>query len=94
MIFSFNYSHKYVIRIVNFEFENDLLKSKESQKGGSMLVLSRKRDEKILLQVGEGEDIELTVVRIDQNKVRLGIKAGDNVTILRSELIEKSTNQS
>jgi carbon storage regulator CsrA len=54
-----------------------------------MLVLSRKRDEKILLQMGEGqEDIELTVVRIDQNKVRLGIKAGDNVTILRSELVE------
>ena len=54
-----------------------------------MLVLSRKRDEKILLQMGEGhEDIELTVVRIDQNKVRLGIKAGDEVTILRSELID------
>lgn len=54
-----------------------------------MLVLSRKRDEKILLQVGENikEDIELTVVRIDANKVRLGIKAGNNVTILRSELL-------
>lgn len=57
-----------------------------------MLVLSRKRDEKILLQVNDGEDIELTVVRIDQNKVRLGITAGNNVTILRSELVEKSTN--
>lgn len=62
-----------------------------------MLVLSRKRDEKILLQVGEDakEDIELTVVRIDANKVRLGIKAGDNVTILRSELLDskaESTN--
>lgn len=57
-----------------------------------MLVLSRKRDEKILLQMGENiEDIELTVVRIDANKVRLGIKAGDNVTILRSELLTEST---
>jgi carbon storage regulator CsrA len=57
-----------------------------------MLVLSRKRDEKILLQMGENiEDIELTVVRIDANKVRLGIKAGDNVTILRSELLTENT---
>ena len=53
-----------------------------------MLVLSRKRDEKILLKIGEHEHIELTVVRIDANKVRLGIQAGDAVTILRSELVE------
>lgn len=54
-----------------------------------MLVLSRKRDEKILLKVGDSEqNIEITVVRIDANKVRLGIQAGDSVTILRSELLE------
>jgi carbon storage regulator CsrA len=53
-----------------------------------MLVLSRKRDEKILLKVNEEESIELTVVRIDANKVRLGIQASDSVTILRSELLE------
>lgn len=55
-----------------------------------MLVLSRKRDEKILLQVNEQENIELTVVRIDNNKVRLGIEASDDVTILRSELVERA----
>lgn len=55
-----------------------------------MLVLSRKRDEKILLQINEQEDIELTVVRIDNNKVRLGIDASDAVTILRSELVERA----
>jgi len=54
-----------------------------------MLVLSRKPDEKILLQIkGMKEDIELTVVRIDHNKVRLGINANEDVTILRSELAE------
>lgn len=53
-----------------------------------MLVLSRKRDEKIILKTEEGEEIELTVVRIDNNKVRLGINASNNVTILRSELVE------
>jgi len=52
-----------------------------------MLVLSRKKDEKILLKTGN-EEIELTVVRIDANKVRLGINAGDEVIILRSELVD------
>ena len=55
-----------------------------------MLVLSRKRDEKILLKLNDEESIELTVVRIDANKVRLGIKASPSVTILRSELLEES----
>lgn len=55
-----------------------------------MLVLSRKSDEKIILQVKGLKDIELTVVRIDHNKVRLGIEADENVTILRSELLPKS----
>lgn len=55
-----------------------------------MLVLSRKRDEKIILKTEEGEEIELTVVRIDNNKVRLGINASDTVTILRSELVAPS----
>lgn len=59
-----------------------------------MLVLSRKRDEKILLKLNENEEIELTVVRIDGNKVRLGIKAPDTVPILRSELVTKSEKES
>lgn len=58
-----------------------------------MLVLSRKRDEKILLKVNGGEKIELTVVRIDANKVRLGIEASDSVTILRSELLESPADK-
>jgi len=57
-----------------------------------MLVLSRKRDEKIVLRMGT-EDVELTVVRIDANKVRLGIQASENVTILRSELIDKAADR-
>jgi carbon storage regulator CsrA len=57
-----------------------------------MLVLSRKRDEKILLKLNEKEEVELTVVRIDANKVRLGIQASDSVTILRKELVDKTTD--
>ena len=47
-----------------------------------MLVLSRKVDEKILI----GDDIVLTVVKIDTNRIRIGIDAPNNVHILRGEL--------
>ena len=49
-----------------------------------MLVLSRQRDETILI----GDDIELTVVDIRGDKVRLGIKAPPNVTVHRKEVCE------
>lgn len=53
-----------------------------------MLVLSRKKDEKIILKVpGFKNDIEITVVRIDNhNRVRLGIQADKEIIVLRSEL--------
>jgi carbon storage regulator CsrA len=51
-----------------------------------MLVLSRKKDESIIIRTPDKE-IVLTVVRVDNlNKVRLGIEAEDDVVILRSEL--------
>jgi carbon storage regulator CsrA len=53
-----------------------------------LLVLSRKHNQKIALQIGT-EVIELTIVRIDHNKVRIGIQAPESVTVLRSELLEK-----
>ena len=52
-----------------------------------MLVLSRKKDEVIILRIPGREDIQIIVTRIDgKNKVRLGIIAQKDVTILRSEL--------
>ena len=55
-----------------------------------MLVLSRKKDETIIVRIPGREDIKLTVVRIDNlNKVRIGIEADKDVVILRSELDEK-----
>lgn len=53
-----------------------------------MLVLSRKKDEQIIIQVpGLEEPIVLTIVRIDnRNKVRIGIEAPKKVSIVRSEL--------
>ena len=56
-----------------------------------MLVLSRKKDEQIILRVPGHEDIKITIVRIDnRNKVRLGIEAEKEITVLRSELSEIS----
>jgi carbon storage regulator CsrA len=58
-----------------------------------MLVLSRKKDEVIILKQPGQEDIRITVVRIDnRNKVRLGIEADKKVTVIRSEL-EISNNE-
>ena len=67
-----------------------------------MLVLSRKRDEKIIVKVPKEKlvelenddscDIEITIVKIDNhNKVRLGIEADTDVVVLREELDSKRT---
>ena len=49
-----------------------------------MLVLSRHRDETIMI----GDDIEITVVDIRGDKVRLGITAPRNVQVHRKEVYE------
>lgn len=52
-----------------------------------MLVLSRKKDETIILKGPNMEDIKITVVRIDnRNKVRIGIEAEKQITVVRQEL--------
>ncbi len=49
-----------------------------------MLVLSRHRDETIVI----GDEIELTVVDIRGDKVRLGIKAPSHIAVHRKEVYE------
>lgn len=57
-----------------------------------MLVLSRKKDESIIMRIPGHEDIRLTVVRIDNmNKVRIGVEADKDVVVLRSELASESS---
>ncbi len=47
-----------------------------------MLVLSRKLDEKIVIDGG----IVITVVKIDRNQVRIGIEAPGHVQVFREEI--------
>lgn len=55
-----------------------------------MLVLSRKVDQQIKI----GDDITLTVVRVEGNRVRIGVSAPRDVRILRGELAtELSDNE-
>ncbi len=51
----------------------------------AMLVLSRKRGEKVVIN----GDIVVTIVRIDRNQVRLGIEAPDTVPIYREEVLKR-----
>lgn len=47
-----------------------------------MLILARKLNEKIFI----GDDIVLVVLSVENNRVKLGIEAPDDVTILREEI--------
>ena len=47
-----------------------------------MLVLSRKVGERILI----GENISVTVVRVAQGTVRIGVEAPDDLPIVREEI--------
>jgi carbon storage regulator len=55
-----------------------------------MLVLSRKVGERILI----GENIAITVVRIGQGGVRIGIDAPNDLIVVREELADESTSTS
>ena len=49
-----------------------------------MLVLSRQRDESIMI----GDDVEITIVDIRGDKVRLGITAPTEIPVHRKEIYE------
>lgn len=55
-----------------------------------MLVLSRKRDQSLMI----GEDIEIKIVEISGNMVKIGIEAPKDVQIYRKEVFDaiKSEN--
>lgn len=48
-----------------------------------MLVLSRKLGQRFQV----GEDVKITIVKIDRHSVRIGIEAPGNMTIYREEIV-------
>lgn len=52
-----------------------------------MLVLSRKLGQRFQI----GEDIRITIVKIDRNSVRIGIEAPDDVPVYREEIVPVTT---
>ncbi len=49
-----------------------------------MLVLSRQRDESIMI----GDDVEITIVDVRGDKVRLGINAPKHIPVHRREIYD------
>ncbi len=49
-----------------------------------MLVLSRKLGQRFEV----GQDIRVTIVKIDRNSIRIGIEAPGDVAIRREEIVE------
>ena len=54
-----------------------------------MLVLSRKLNEKIVIDGG----IVVTVVKIDRNQIRIGIEAPHDVPVFREEILPRPSTQ-
>lgn len=54
-----------------------------------MLVLSRKVGERVMV----GEDLVITVIRVDRDKVRLGFSAPSAVSILREEVTREGEGE-
>lgn len=53
-----------------------------------MLILTRKDNQSIFI----GDEIEVKVLGVNENQVRIGISAPSDVTILREEIIGNQKN--
>jgi carbon storage regulator len=54
-----------------------------------MLVISRKKGESLLI----GEDVEITIVKIENGSVKIAINAPKEISILRTELYNEVTGE-
>jgi len=55
-----------------------------------MLIFTRKKRERIVI----GRDIEVVVLSISGNRVKLGIKAADGMSAWRKELVHRPNRSS
>ncbi|MEN8761308.1 MAG: carbon storage regulator [Thiogranum sp.] len=54
-----------------------------------MLILTRRPGETLIIKTSDGEPIEVTVLNVKGNQVRIGTDAPDGIPIVRQELLEK-----
>ncbi|WP_160687325.1 carbon storage regulator CsrA [Clostridium sp. C2-6-12] len=54
-----------------------------------MLIITRKKGQSFMI----GDDIEITISKLEDGSVKLGIDAPKDVTILRKELYEEIKNE-
>jgi len=54
-----------------------------------MLIITRKKGESLII----GENIEITVLKLEDGSIKLGIDAPKNITILRKEIYEQVKNE-
>lgn len=58
-----------------------------------MLILSRKKNEDIVIKTPEGRMITIRVVDVNGDKTRLGLIADECVSIMRKELIRQKEDK-
>jgi carbon storage regulator len=54
-----------------------------------MLVIGRRKGESLLI----GEDVEITIIKIENGSVKIAINAPKEVSILRKELYKEVTDE-
>ena len=56
-----------------------------------MLILSRKVDEAIILELPNGEEIEVVLTEYDSQSTKVGINVPSDIKIWREELLNENT---
>ena len=59
-----------------------------------MLILTRRPGEILIIETPAGERIEVTVLEVKGNQVKIGTDAPNDIAIVREELLEKSPTKS
>ena len=57
-----------------------------------MLILTRRVGETLIIETPAGDRIEVAVLGLKGNQVRIGTTASEKITILREELLEPAEN--
>jgi carbon storage regulator len=57
-----------------------------------ILILTRRPGETIIIELPTGEQIQVAVLGVKGNQVRIGTQAPDDIQIMREELLEADDN--